>query len=145
MDPLTHLILTRTLVATERPHQPAILLAGVAPDLTWYLVYPAWVIAKGQPRAALASGDWPEPPAWLVVAHHATHSIPLALIAAGFIRLATGRWPRRVLAAWLLHIVVDIPTHSRRQWGPRFLWPLSTFSVDGISWVEIVRRSWGGR
>jgi hypothetical protein len=32
---------------------------------------------------------------------------------------------------------VDIPTHSRQFWGPRFLWPLSDVAVDGVPWAEI--------
>jgi hypothetical protein len=31
----------------------------------------------------------------------------------------------------------DIPTHSKRHWGPRFLWPFSDVVVDGISWGDI--------
>jgi len=70
-------------------------------------------------------------------AHHAAHSLPLLFVVAVFARLITGRWPSAPAQAWLLHILIDIPTHSRKQWAPQFLWPLSQFSVDGCSWVEL--------
>jgi hypothetical protein len=44
----------------------------------------------------------------------------------------TGRFPGRTLQSWLLHILIDIPTHARHPWGPRFLWPLASFAVNGI-------------
>jgi hypothetical protein len=38
--------------------------------------------------------------------------------------------------AWLLHIVVDIPTHTRAFFAPRFLTPLSRYNFDGWSWAH---------
>ncbi len=38
------------------------------------------------------------------------------------------------IVAWLLHILIDIPTHKRAFFAPQFLTPLSHFNVDGISW-----------
>jgi len=57
------------------------------------------------------------------------------------IRALSGRWPRQELMVWGLHIIVDIPTHSRQPWGPRFLWPLSHMAVDGIPWAEAALRA----
>ncbi len=38
------------------------------------------------------------------------------------------------LLGWLLHILIDIPTHSSRYYPTRFLWPVSDFGIDGIAW-----------
>jgi hypothetical protein len=38
------------------------------------------------------------------------------------------------LSGWILHILIDIPTHTRGLYPTPFLWPLSDFTVDGISW-----------
>ena len=38
------------------------------------------------------------------------------------------------LGGWLLHIIVDIPTHSYDFFPTPFLWPISDFRVDGFSW-----------
>jgi len=38
------------------------------------------------------------------------------------------------LAAWGIHILIDIPTHSFKLFPTPFLWPLSNFKVDGLGW-----------
>jgi hypothetical protein len=38
------------------------------------------------------------------------------------------------MLGWLLHIAIDIPTHSFRYYATRFLWPVSDFRIDGIAW-----------
>ncbi len=136
MDPLTHTLLACKIVAKK----PVYLLLANVPDLPFYIVYPAWVLARGELQVALKNDDWPKPPRWLEVTHHALHSIPVGVGVGLALRLRHGRWPRKLLATWLLHILVDIPTHSRAQWGPRFLWPFSDYAFDGVSWVSVLTR-----
>lgn len=38
------------------------------------------------------------------------------------------------LASWPLHILIDIPTHSTQFYSTPFLWPISDFKINGISW-----------
>jgi hypothetical protein len=38
------------------------------------------------------------------------------------------------MTGWMLHILIDIPTHTRRLYPTPFLWPISDFTIDGISW-----------
>ena len=109
MDPLTHIFLTRKLFGQE----PHITIAGIGPDIPFYLTYPGWVIGQGKLKYVLITNDWPAPPWWLETLHQVFHSVPMALAGAGLIRIVTGRWPGRELSAWSLHILVDIPTHSR--------------------------------
>ncbi len=123
----------------------AIIIAGLAPDVPFYLTYPAWVIRTGQLRHALITNDWSDPPTWMATTHHIAHSFPLVAVHALVSRFLRGRWPAAEVTAWSLHILIDLPTHSRRRWAPQFLWPLSTFTFDGVSWAEaafaIVARS----
>ncbi len=140
MDPLTHTLLTHKFVS----RRPAIaLLVANGPDLVFYLTYPAWVLAQGRGLDAIRAGDWPDPPSWIETAHHCLHSIPVVVATAGAVRLVTGRWPAEAAKAWLGHILVDIPTHARARWGPRFLWPLSDYAADGWSWAEAALRRAG--
>jgi len=137
LDLLTHALLTRQLVG----RRPSVLMAGVGPDVPWYFTYPIWVIIQREARHALTTSEWPDPPRWIETLHHASHSLPVALAMATIVRMLSGRWPRQALAAWVLHIALDMPTHSRRFWGPRFLWPLSDVAVDGVPWAEITSRA----
>jgi len=41
------------------------------------------------------------------------------------------------MTGWLIHIVMDIPTHSKTFYPTLFLWPLSDWHFDGISWVNM--------
>ncbi len=136
MDILTHTILTRLLIG----RQPRVLVAGLGPDLPFYLTYPAWVLTQRQAYRAAMTGEWPKPPRWIETFHHAFHSIPIALVGAAIVRVLRGSWPLKELAAWCLHILVDIPTHSRKDWAPHFLWPVSDASVNGRSWIRIIWR-----
>ena len=55
--------------------------------------------------------------------------------AAGFgLLLVLIKKPPWLLAAWLLHIVCDIPTHVARYFPTPLLWPLPTPFVDGVPW-----------
>jgi hypothetical protein len=38
------------------------------------------------------------------------------------------------MLGWALHILIDIPTHSLRFFATPFLWPLSDYRFNGISW-----------
>jgi membrane-bound metal-dependent hydrolase YbcI (DUF457 family) len=40
------------------------------------------------------------------------------------------------MGAWALHILMDIPTHTYRFFPTPFLWPLSEWKFDGISWGQ---------
>jgi hypothetical protein len=40
------------------------------------------------------------------------------------------------MLAWLLHILVDIPTHSTRFFPTPFLWPISSYEFSGIGWAN---------
>lgn len=38
------------------------------------------------------------------------------------------------MLGWLLHILIDMPTHSYSFYPTPFLWPISDFKINGISW-----------
>jgi hypothetical protein len=133
MDPLTHLLITRSAVGTDRQ----VLVAGLAADIPFYLTYPAWLIMQGRLANAFKENEWPEAPRWMQLSHHIFHSLPALLGLTLATCLIKGKWPLWGIA-WGLHILVDIPTHSRRNWAPQFLWPLSNVTVDGVSWPTIV-------
>lgn len=63
----------------------------------------------------------------------AGHSLLVFLAAFGLASLLARR-PVFEMLGWLLHILIDIPTHSLSYYATRFLWPLSDFRIDGIAW-----------
>ncbi len=63
----------------------------------------------------------------------AGHSLIVFLFVFGLASILARRVAFEMLG-WLLHILIDIPTHSLRYYATRFLWPVSDFRVDGIAW-----------
>jgi hypothetical protein len=110
---------------------------GVLPDLLSFGIFTTFTVL------GLASGpDWtsgpPDPsaiPGYVHQLYDVTHSLVVALGVFGLVWLVTKK-PMLELLAWPLHILVDIPTHSSEFFPTPFLWPLSDFSIDGVSWGQ---------
>lgn len=61
------------------------------------------------------------------------HSLVVFAVVYAVVSVVARR-PVLGLLGWLLHILIDIPTHSHSYYATRFLWPLSDYRFDGISW-----------
>jgi len=61
---------------------------------------------------------------------------PSAYHATGYGRPLRGA-PCFEMGGWLVHILMDIPTHSEMLYPTVFLWPLSDFYFNGRSWGNI--------
>jgi len=65
--------------------------------------------------------------------YNVTHS--LIVFAAIFILLSILiKRPVWLIAAWGLHVLIDIPTHSLALFPTPFLWPVSDLKINGIGW-----------
>jgi hypothetical protein len=63
----------------------------------------------------------------------AGHSLIVFLLVFGIASILARRLLFEMLG-WLLHILIDIPTHSFSYYATRFLWPISDYRIDGIAW-----------
>lgn len=84
-------------------------------------------------------------PALVIWNYHFMHSLVIALAAGILIRCF---WKRGFLPylAWPVHILCDIPVHSKSYFSTQILWPLSDWSFDGWSFgrnLWIVATYWG--
>jgi hypothetical protein len=61
------------------------------------------------------------------------HSLIALALVFGIVALLTRRVVVELLG-WLVHVLIDIPTHSLSYYATRFLWPVADFRVDGIAW-----------
>lgn len=112
---------------------------GVAPDLVSFtpaIIYAFLFSAGGNQLMRLASSDmWVF--VWARTSYQYTHSLVIFLGATLIVTaLRKGKiyWP---MLGWLLHILIDIPTHHDFYETP-FLYPLSNYHFHyGISWAEI--------
>lgn len=110
---------------------------GIAPDLFSFGIFNLSVIL------GLSSGlDWsagpPDPslvPQYVHSLYNVTHSFVTFAVVFSITLGITRKmyWP---LLAWPLHILMDIFTHSTRFFATPFLWPISEYRFDGISWAH---------
>ena len=64
-----------------------------------------------------------------------SHSIFPFIIIFSIFSLILKR-PIYELSGWLIHILIDIPTHTYELYPTPFLWPFSTIIFGGITWVS---------
>lgn len=111
----------------------------------WWAVFPD-VLAFGPSFAAglwlrLAGGTPATPTHGHLLPHvhiglplyPAAHSLLVFALVFGLVSILARRIVFEIFG-WLLHILIDIPTHSFSYYATRFLWPISEFRVDGIAW-----------
>jgi len=118
---------------------------GIFPDLfafTPTFLWLIWMRAFGNPAVTSFSHlDTLEPAIqdtipFLRLAHslyNISHSLIVFFTIFGLVWIFMRR-PAWELVAWLVHILIDIPTHTYRFFPTPFLWPVSTWKFNGFSW-----------
>jgi membrane-bound metal-dependent hydrolase YbcI (DUF457 family) len=114
---------------------------GVAPDLLAFgphLAGSVWnALGGGSYQPTDPAHGYANIPPYVFAAYQVTHS--LVVFAAAFLSTWLLRrrpfWP---MAAWGLHVLMDIPTHGLSFFPTPFLWPFSDMRIDGIPWSRPV-------
>ncbi len=65
--------------------------------------------------------------------YSASHSLVVFAFVFGLAILVFRRYIWE-MGGWLIHILIDIPTHSYQFYPTPFLWPVSDWKFDGFSW-----------
>ncbi len=74
-------------------------------------------------------------PPYIFMIYDITHSLIISSVTIGLVTLIGGTFPIFMLA-WPVHILFDIPTHTKDFFPTHFLYPFSTFCVNGIRWGQ---------
>lgn len=72
-------------------------------------------------------------PAWLFTNYSFGHSFVICLPIIALVAF----WRKDIalpMLAWPFHIVLDFPFHTKAYFATPIFWPISDFSIDGISW-----------
>ena len=132
MDVLAHFFWTFAIFFRRKKERWLAALFGVMPDLLSFgphfllsLFAESWGFGG---RTALANI-----PGYIFLLYNITHSFVVFLVVFLLMYVFARKvyWP---LAGWGLHIAIDIPTHSKAFFATPFLWPVSGFTVEGVSW-----------
>lgn len=109
---------------------------GLAPDLLSFgILWTAVILGLADPPD-FSHGTPPEStiPPYVHHLYDVTHSFVVFLFVFLLIWFATKR-PRWEMAAWGLHVLVDLPTHSYAFFATPVLWPLVGWKFDGWQWM----------
>lgn len=119
---------------------------GIFPDLLSFALPFVW-LAYGLAFGGLSFSDLPRPdttepapsdtlPIFRLTSlfYNLSHSTIVFAVIFGIVYFILRR-PVWEMSAWLLHVLIDIPTHSYRFYPTPFLWPLSEWKFDGLSWA----------
>lgn len=107
-------------------------LFGLLPDLLSFGIFFSINLVNGDLARGRPSLE--SIPTWIFASYNVTHSLLVFSFVFLIIYLVTKKW-FLPLTAWGLHIITDIPTHSDRFFPTPFLWPVSSYRFDGISWA----------
>lgn len=132
MDTFSHALWGYGLFGYKR-HAWLAILFGALPDLCSFGAYLAIRLMNGdyQPGPPPLAGM----PEWLFVSYNIWHSFVICLLVIGPIAF----WRRDIafaMLAWPFHIVLDFPFHTLRYFPTPIFWPVSDFTVDGVSWAS---------
>jgi hypothetical protein len=136
MDVVSHGLWSGAIYNRSR-HIWRALFFGTAPDVfSFGVLTVTYLFANGLSRPEYAHSEPPDPslvPQYVHGLYNVTHSLVIFLIAFVGVSWLAKRmfWE---MTAWGLHILIDIPTHSYRFFPTPFLWPVSDYTFDGISW-----------
>ncbi|MEK7538954.1 MAG: hypothetical protein AAB552_03890 [Patescibacteria group bacterium] len=122
-------------------------LWGIFPDLFAFTIPVVWMIwgltfgglsLSDMPRhngppiePAQVGGDWT-----LMLAsalYNVSHSLIIFFLVFSIIWFVFRR-PVWELGGWLLHILIDVPTHTYQFFPTPVFWPLFDWKFDGFSW-----------
>jgi hypothetical protein len=109
---------------------------GMAPDLfSFGILWVAAILGLSE-KPDFSNGTPPEStiPQYVHYFYNVTHSF-IVFLAVFFLIWVLLKRPLWELAAWGLHVLVDVPTHSYAFFPTPVLWPLFDWKFNGWQWT----------
>jgi hypothetical protein len=132
MDVLAHGLWSFQLFQKQKWQKWA-MLVGIVPDLLSWFIFMLYNIFTQSFN--WQDHDMSKLPDWIWTLYNISHSIFIWLLIFGAAWLIFRKVQWIILPA-IIHILIDIPTHSRDFLPTPFLWPISGWHFPGISWGE---------
>lgn len=106
---------------------------GILPDIISFGPHLLYMFFNGGLKAG--KPDIAAIPKYVFTIYNVMHSIIVVALVFAIIFLLTKKVYIFMLA-WPIHILMDIPTHTKEFFPTKFLFPLSGFYIDGFSWGQ---------
>lgn len=132
MDIISHFLWTYALLFKTKYKLKAAIF-GVLPDILAfgaYFIYNIFTLSFHFGKPELSSI-----PNYVFIVYSFTHSLVIFFAVMFLIYLITKKI-YFYMFGWLVHILIDIPSHTRDFFPTPFLWPISNFHVSGVSWAN---------
>ena len=133
MDILAHFLWTYVIYFRYKTHRLLAAFFGIFPDLGSFGFF--FLLSLFSGTLEFGKPELSSIPNYVFFSYNLTHSLIAAFFVILVIYLLTKRIPW-ILGGWILHILIDIPTHTDSFFPTPFLWPLSNFTFNGISWAD---------
>lgn len=108
-------------------------LFGIGPDL---LAFAPLFIINLVSGGTMGRPSLETIPLHVFTVYGITHSFVVYAVLFAFLWFLGKKHFAKLTLAWPLHILVDIPTHDATFFPTPFLWPISDFHINGISWGQ---------
>ena len=108
-------------------------LFGIGPDL---LAFAPLFIINLVSGGTMGRPSLETIPLHVFTVYGITHSFVVYAVLFAFLWFLGKKPFAKLTLAWPLHILVDIPTHDFAFFPTPFLWPISDFHINGISWGQ---------
>lgn len=106
---------------------------GIAPDLFSFGIFFVANLVSG---GTMGKPHLESIPQYVHSAYDVTHSLVVYAVVVAILWYFGKKHLAWLTLAWPLHILVDIPTHDTTFFPTPFLWPVSNFHIDGVSWGQ---------
>jgi len=135
MDIISHGLYGWTIFGRKNKKQLWLSIGfGILPDfLSFGIPFAGTIVAmlSGSHISAFSQAWHHTGENYIAVIYNITHSLIVWAVVFGALWLIYKK-PVKASFAWLLHILIDIPTHSIAFFATPFLWPISNYKFDGI-------------
>ena len=133
MDIFAHFLWTYAVYFRNKRYRLLAAFFGVFPDLLAF--GPHFILSLIGLGNHFSKQSLSSIPEYVFIGYNISHSLIIFLIVIGIIYFITRKVPI-YLGGWLLHILIDIPSHSELFFPTPFLWPISNFHFNGVSWAN---------
>ncbi|KKU99890.1 MAG: hypothetical protein UY31_C0016G0002 [Candidatus Wolfebacteria bacterium GW2011_GWE1_48_7] len=112
---------------------------GMFPDLFSFTIAFVWMFATGvqfdAKNAEPFGGNGHFISQLTSTLYNVSHSLVIFAIVFGLVWVLFKR-PVWEMGGWLLHMLIDVPTHSYAFYPTPILWPISGWKFNGFSWGQ---------
>lgn len=135
MDTLSHGLWAYALMYfINKPYAWLAFLFGVLPDLVTFGPFFVHRIFTG--NFISKKPDINLVPKYVFFMYKVSHSLVILFLVSLIIYFLFNKIPW-YLFGWLLHILIDIPLHTEDFFPVKFLYPISDFYINGLSWGSL--------